>query len=664
MSAAFLSPTPRPLTLLLRLLVAVLVAGWAVGAPVARASDASDPPARAGKISLLSGQVTQTDIRSGEQQDAALNWPLTSGQRLSTGRLARAEVRIGSLALRMDEVTDVDFARIDDELIQLVVLRGTATLRVRNRELLNEIDLLTPRERIVLDDVGRYRIDVDQAPGITAVTVEVGYARIGAGRMTFAVQSGQRGEVSSQPTTGFVIVAPSNDQFDDWVAQRDRRDDVLASSQFVSRETTGIEALDEYGSWRTVPDYGPVWFPSFVPSGWAPFRHGRWAYVSPWGWTWIDEAPWGFAPFHYGRWALVGGRWCWVPGAYVARPVFAPALVAWYGAPGISISVGFGNAIGWFPLGPGEVYIPPYAHSRRYITRINYQHVRNINQITVINPPPRFVHQTPRTATWAPDDAVVRARPIQRVVKSPPPDEVTRLPASVALPPPLRRSPDAVAPAPRGVAAVERHVPGARPPKLDPAPASAAPGRAIAPASPPVTRVQPPPSVAEPALPPATNVPRPLPPAARGLPPGDDHRLPKTVRPVQPVPPAVVPPPVTAPSPSTPNGEAERGRRIGEPNDFPRRIIRPEMPQVPPPAVPAPVERPQPRIHVPAPVPQQAPMPKIERPERAAPPNPGRSNDGPRNDGPRNDGPRNDGPRFDRGEQRGDSNRSKVVREN
>ena len=634
---------------LLRLLAAVAVASFAVGVPSASANDAVDPPARAGKISLLSGPVTQTDIRTGEQQDATLNWPLTSGQRLSTGRLARAEVRIGSLALRMDEDTEVDFARIDDELIQLVVLRGSATLRVRNRELLNEIDLLTPHERVVLDDVGRYRIDVDRAPGITAVTAAVGYARIGAGGMTFTVQSGQRGEVRSQPTIGFVIVAPSSDQFDDWVAQRDRRDDVLASSQYVSRETTGIEALDEYGSWRTVPDYGPVWFPSFVPSGWAPYRHGRWAYVAPWGWTWIDEAPWGFAPFHYGRWALVGGRWCWVPGVYMARPVFAPALVAWYGAPGISISVGFGNTVGWFPLAPGEVYIPPYAYSRRYITRINYQHVRNIDHVTVINPPPRYVHQTPRTATWAPDDAVVRARPIQRVVKSPPPDEVTRLPASVALPPSLRRAPDAIGPAPRGVAAGERHVPGTRPPKLDPAPGAAAPGRAIAPTSPPATRVQPPPPVAAPAVPPASGVQRPMPPTARGLPQDDDHRAPKNMRPVPPASPAVVPPAVTAPSPSAPNGDAERRRRIGEPNDLPRRINRPDMPQVPPPVVPAPVERPQPRIHTPAPQPQQTPVPKFERPERAAPPSPGRGSDTPRND---------------RGEARNDGGRGKVVREN
>ena len=183
---------------LLQFAALVLATGCVVTAPSARTDpgeDAVDPPARVGRIALLSGPVTLTDLQDGDAEAATLNWPITSQQRLSTGRLGRAEVRIGSLAIRLDGDTDVDFNRIDDELIQIVVQRGTAALRVRNRGLLREIDLLTPRERIALEDVGRYRVDVDRAPGITAVTAHVGYARISAGRNTFVVQSGQRGEV-------------------------------------------------------------------------------------------------------------------------------------------------------------------------------------------------------------------------------------------------------------------------------------------------------------------------------------------------------------------------------------------------------------------------------------------------------------------------------------
>ncbi len=68
-----------------------------------------------------------------------------------------------------------------------------------------------------------------------------------------------------------------------------------------------------------------------VPAGWAPYRNGHWAWIDPWGWTWVDDAPWGFAPFHYGRWTVVDDRWGWVPGPVRQRAVYAPALVAFIG---------------------------------------------------------------------------------------------------------------------------------------------------------------------------------------------------------------------------------------------------------------------------------------------------------------------------------------------
>ena len=61
--------------------------------------------------------------------------------------------------------------------------------------------------------------------------------------------------------------------------------------------------------------------------------------VGGWGPTWVDYAPWGYAPFHYGRWAYIGGRWGWCPGSYVARPLWAPALVGWDGGSGWRLSV-------------------------------------------------------------------------------------------------------------------------------------------------------------------------------------------------------------------------------------------------------------------------------------------------------------------------------------
>ena len=77
--------------------------------------------------------------------------------------------------------------------------------------------------------------------------------------------------------------------------------------------------------------FGALWIPRSVATGWVPYRLGHWVWVHPWGWTWVDHAPWGFAPFHYGRWVFVRARWCWVPGPRRIRAVYAPALVVFVG---------------------------------------------------------------------------------------------------------------------------------------------------------------------------------------------------------------------------------------------------------------------------------------------------------------------------------------------
>jgi hypothetical protein len=164
----------------------------------------------------------------------------------------------------------------------------------------------------------------------------------------------------------------SSDDFLFWVEDSDNNPPpTRQSAQYVSAEATGSEALDRYGQWQTLPDAGAVWFPTSVPEGWAPYRFGHWASIQPWGWTWIDDEPWGFAPFHYGRWINVDGRWGWVPGAPDPHPVYAPALVAFLDAPDGSGGGPDGPDVGWFPLGPGDDYVPWYAAGPAYVERVN-----------------------------------------------------------------------------------------------------------------------------------------------------------------------------------------------------------------------------------------------------------------------------------------------------
>jgi hypothetical protein len=219
------------------------------------------------------------------------------------------------------------------------------------------------------------------------VTVWKGEGEATGQGLAVRVRAGQQARFTNGNSLANQISdAPRPDGFDDWCQVRDKREDNSVSARYVAPGVVGAEDLDEYGTWRQAPDYGPVWVPTAVAPDWAPYHNGHWAWVAPWGWTWVDDAPWGFAPFHYGRWVSFGGYWGWAPGPYYVRPYYAPALVAWFGGPGFGVGFGFGfgGGFGWCPLGFGEPFFPWYGASRGYFRNVNISNTRitNITNIT------------------------------------------------------------------------------------------------------------------------------------------------------------------------------------------------------------------------------------------------------------------------------------------
>lgn len=344
--------------------LSALVLGVAALAAAAQTPPDAEAPGRVGRIAWVSGPVDL--ITEGVAEPAVLNWPLASGQTLVTGQAGRVELRIGSATLRLDADSELALDRIDDQVLQIALRRGVLQLTARNREWLAEFDLTTPHARLELLAPGRYRIEA--MPERTELATPDGEARLLAQRMSFVVRAGSAGLFTAGRRPEFRLVAYTPTALDDWAESRDGRQVAAASSRYLSPETPGIEALDDYGQWQSEPEIGAVWYPSVVVSGWAPYRHGRWVWVAPWGWTWIDSAPWGFAPFHYGRWVWVGGRWGWTPGPHTHRPVYAPALVAWGASPpprpGVVVH---GGPVTWVPLGPGEAYRPWYRTSHQHL---------------------------------------------------------------------------------------------------------------------------------------------------------------------------------------------------------------------------------------------------------------------------------------------------------
>lgn len=328
-----------------------------------------DAPGRVGRIGETQGTVWVLDRQDNEWVAAQRNRPLTEGDRLATDAGGRVEVQIGSTTLRLDGQTEVQMRELDDSQVVVGLQRGTLAMRVRSSDVAHELQVQTDAGRLLPQTAGHYRVEVE-APS-TVVGVWSGGGRFDAVDSALDVRAGQQAEFWREAgVTHYTWTSPERDAFSDWVLAQDRADDqrLAALDRNVSREMTGVEDLGRYGRWDSHPEYGAIWAPTAVAPGWAPYRHGRWVYMSPWGWTWVDDAPWGFAPFHYGRWVQWGGRWCWAPGQYVARPVYAPALVAWVGGGNVSVGVTVGGPpyVGWVPLAPRERYVPDFRYAPRW----------------------------------------------------------------------------------------------------------------------------------------------------------------------------------------------------------------------------------------------------------------------------------------------------------
>ncbi|HEY8050583.1 MAG TPA: DUF6600 domain-containing protein [Ramlibacter sp.] len=379
----------------------------------------ADPPYRVARLSYATGNVSFSPGGEEEWSRAVVNRPLIDGDRLWVDASSRAELELGATRVRAGDGTSLSVLAVDDRLAQLELTQGVFEIRVWQLDRDQELEVDTPNLAVVIRQPGNYRVDVDPQDGSTGVTVRAGAATLyGEGRaMNLAPADTWRFYDTALADYDRYQPAPADD-LTRFAASRDTRWQRSVSARYVSRDMIGFDDLDEYGTWRQVPDYGWVWSPARVASDWAPYRDGHWAWVEPWGWTWIDDAPWGFAPSHYGRWALVQQRWCWVPGPANVRPVYAPALVAFVGGSGLSVSVsGGGGVVGWFPLGPREVYRPAYATSRDYFTRVNVSNtVVNVTQVVNVYETHRvtnnYVNQ--RAVIAMPMQAFAQAKPVAR----------------------------------------------------------------------------------------------------------------------------------------------------------------------------------------------------------------------------------------------------------
>jgi hypothetical protein len=638
------------------------------------AQDQDDPPTRVARIAYMEGSVSFEPAGETDWVGAVPNRPMTTGDQLWADRGSRAELQLGSASIRLSENSGISFLNLNDNTVQVQLTSGTINISVRRLAENDVFEIDTPNQAFTIFQPGRYRVQASEDGGYTVVSVRVGEGQATGGGQSYDLHAGQRGTFSGTDTlTANVEPIYPFDTFDSWSEDRDHRHDFSRSAQYLSHDVVGFDDLDDHGDWRDDSNYGHVWFPQ-VEAGWAPYHTGHWDWIDPWGYTWVDDSQWGYAPFHYGRWVSVSGRWGWIPGPVAVQAVYAPALVVFVGGgPG-----GFGGNVGWFPLGPREVYVPSYHVSEAYVNRVNISNttvnvtqVTNVYNTTIVNKTTNITNITyanrnvQGAVTVVPQHAFASAQPVAKASVTMSAQQIAAAPISARV---------AVAPTRESVlgakastaghvtappaAVASRQVVAKKTPPPPPVPfakqqqaLAAHPGQplekkevqtlrpaAAAAAARPMVKVAPPAKPATPTMGKPANQPsaaRPSQPAApanqpanRPAQPAANERpaAPAAAQPSRPAPQPTPAQPTRQPAPSeparaAPNRPAEPPARnatppAAQPNNRPAPAPAPApKPQTPPPA-----ERPQPRTPPPAaqptphPAPAPAPAPKPQTP--------------------------------------------------
>jgi hypothetical protein len=390
------------------------------GEMVPSADDSQNPPTRVARISYMDGSVSMQPGGAGDWGSAAKNRPVTIGDKLWTDKDSRTELQAGQASIHLGSMTALSFLNLDQNVIQMRLAEGHVNFRVRELRQGETYEIDTPNLAFTVREAGAFRVDVNENGDYTTVTVIRGKGEIATGGQTYPVNAGERGDVSGTDQNAKYIPGSASepDPLDRWAQERNIKEDQSPSARYVNRDTVGYSDLDDYGTWKEEPEVGNVWVPNNVAPGWAPYSDGNWAYVAPWGWTWVGSEPWGFAPYHYGRWNNFGSYWGWCPGPIYAPPFYGPAYVGFLGG-GFGVGFGFGGGFGWFPLGWGEPFRPWYRGGPGYWNHINVYntHFNHFNDFHNVNNFRNFNYRYARNSnavTTASHNAFVNGERINR----------------------------------------------------------------------------------------------------------------------------------------------------------------------------------------------------------------------------------------------------------
>src|SRR5271165_7394405 len=155
-----------------------------------------DPPGRVARLNFSQGSVSFRPAGEDDWVTAVPNRPMVTGDDLWTDEQSRAEVHVGSAAIRMADKTGITFLALDDNTTQIRLAQGSIIVRVRHVDDDDNYEIDTPNIAFTLLQPGEYRVDVSEDGGQSVTTVWHGRGRVTGGGFTYNVVAGQSANFS------------------------------------------------------------------------------------------------------------------------------------------------------------------------------------------------------------------------------------------------------------------------------------------------------------------------------------------------------------------------------------------------------------------------------------------------------------------------------------
>src|SRR5450432_1498612 len=185
-----------------------------------------DPPGRVARLDFSRGSISFRPAGEDDWVSAVPNRPMVTGDDLWADENSRAEVHVGSAAIRLGSKTGITFLALDDHATQIRLAQGSIILRVRHLDDDESYEIDTPNIAFNLLQPGEYRVDVSEDGSQTITDVWHGRGRVTGGGLSYTVVAGQSATFTGndQHVDYDLAQLPDRDGFDDWAFQRDDRE--------------------------------------------------------------------------------------------------------------------------------------------------------------------------------------------------------------------------------------------------------------------------------------------------------------------------------------------------------------------------------------------------------------------------------------------------------